>query len=170
KIPDNCYTDGEKVWTQIKALDMDKEKKPRTFPFLKGKPDSALPEATEIDVNYVSASNHYVYNPETKLYARSLYGEPFIDKETGNQLNVANVIVQTVTIDRVDEAQRLFLAMTKGGECAVFTQGKVIEGTWTKEDEEAPTIFKDKNGKEIELTPGVTFIQLIDYTVKFAYQ
>ena len=51
----------------------------------------------------------------------------------------------------------------------MFTQGKVVEGTWEREDKDSPTIFRDKDGNEFKMTPGVTAIELIDTTVEFDY-
>ena len=51
----------------------------------------------------------------------------------------------------------------------MFAQGKMVKGTWSRKDENSPTIFKDENGNEFKMTPGVTAIQLVDTTVKVKY-
>lgn len=59
--------------------------------------------------------------------------------------------------------------MYAGGEAVMFTQGKVVEGTWERKDKDSPTIFRDNDGNEFKMTPGVTAIELIDTTVEFDY-
>ena len=59
--------------------------------------------------------------------------------------------------------------MISQGEALMFTQGKMVKGTWSRKDENSPTIFKDENGNEFKMTPGVTAIQLVDTTVKVKY-
>ena len=42
----------------------------------------------------------------------------------------------------------------------VFTGGRVILGTWTRDDRLQPFTFKDPNGQPILFTPGRTFVEL----------
>ncbi len=46
------------------------------------------------------------------------------------------------------------------GTCWVLTDGKLIEGTWSKPSAAAMTTYVDSTGKPIALTPGQTFVQL----------
>ena len=47
----------------------------------------------------------------------------------------------------------------------LFTQGKQIEGNF-KRSGSGHTVFYDKNGEEIKLTPGKTFVQVIKPDMK----
>jgi len=51
---------------------------------------------------------------------------------------------------------------TGSGKMYVFQDGGVIEGKWEKSGRKAQFSFTDKNGKEIELTPGKTWIGILD--------
>ena len=42
----------------------------------------------------------------------------------------------------------------------MFTGGRVILGTWTRDDRLQPFAFKDPDGQPILLTPGRTFVEL----------
>ena len=43
----------------------------------------------------------------------------------------------------------------------VLTDGRAVEGTWTKPDEATPTAFTDAAGRPIALTPGRTTVVLL---------
>ena len=45
-----------------------------------------------------------------------------------------------------------------GGEAYVFTNGKVIHGTWKRKSDYEPNVFYDDNGKEIIFNQGKTWI------------
>ena len=107
-----------------------------------------------------------------------LYGEPYIDKETGEQLEFDNILVQKVHSDiMVDEETglsdhkgRLTIDMFAGGEGLLFTQGEVIEGTWSRDGVDSRTIFKDKAGNEFAFTPGKTWVYVLDQDKDFSYE
>jgi len=46
------------------------------------------------------------------------------------------------------------------GDLLVFRNGKVIEGTWHRPDEDAVTELLDRRGDEIALAPGQTWVEL----------
>ena len=128
-------------------------------------------DATEITVNYADgADNTFVYDPETKLYTRYVRGQELVDDNNGQVFTCANILVQKVPFNLYpNEDERLQIDMYAGGEAVMFTQGKVVEGTWERKDKDSPTIFRDKDGNEFKMTPGVTAIELIDTTVEFDY-
>ncbi len=53
--------------------------------------------------------------------------------------------------------------------CLVFTDGKVIEGTWEKESEKAPFYLYNDNEKQIQLNPGQTWIEVVKPNTKISY-
>jgi hypothetical protein len=46
------------------------------------------------------------------------------------------------------------------GVASVFTNGKMIKGTWSKADRVSSIVLKDSTGKEIKLAPGRTWVEL----------
>ena len=48
----------------------------------------------------------------------------------------------------------------------VFREGRVVEGTWSKADELAPTRLLDASGTEIPLVTGRTFFQIVPVGTK----
>ena len=138
----------------------------------------AEPEyAKSVHVSSSGCNSECIYNEETGMYDRYWYGEPFIDKETGEQLSFNNVIVQYVHSDmmtdsetgEVDYKHRLEIDMAQGGDAMLFTQGEVVKGTWSRKDMDSRTIFKDKNGKQFRLSPGTTWIYVVDQNMNCDY-
>ncbi len=80
--------------------------------------------------------------------------------ETGNQLTYDNVIFQYV--DGIVRDSHDYLGFgTVGGTndiCKVFTAGKEIDGTWKREDIFSPAKYYDKDGNEIVINYGKTWI------------
>ena len=127
---------------------MDKKQDVRTFPWLAEGEEAAGKDATEIIINYADgAYNTFKYDADTKLYTKYVRDEPLIDANNSKEITCANILVQKVPFQTYDE-QRLDIDMTAGGKAVMFTQGKAVKGTWSRDDLDSPTIFKDKEGKE----------------------
>ncbi len=96
-------------------------------------------------------------------YYRYEYGGPQIDEETGNQLSYENVVLQYCNGEVRDKNDYLIFGChgDTGFPVQVFTQGKVISGTWTRHSDNDPAIYVDEDGKRIQLTPGKSWICLI---------
>lgn len=122
---------------------------------------------------YGSHNPCFEYNEADRLYYRTQWGQEHIDGSTGEQLTVTNVILKVCDgFERLpDDPSYDYLGFeTAGsGKAYVFTNGKVIEATWEREaaiDPEGlgllfsphPTRYYDKNGNEIVLNQGKTWI------------
>ena len=138
----------------------------------------AEPEkSSTIKVSSNGTVGGFDYDSETKQYAHTQYNEPMIDKETGEQLKVDNVIVQRVHSDIMvdaetgtsDEKGRLEIDMYAGGDAMLFTQGQVVNGSWSRKDSSSRTIFRDENGEQFRLTPGHTWVLVLDQNYDLEY-
>ena len=139
----------------------------------------AEPEtATSLHVKALGCDSTCEWDAEKGKYLRYWYGEPYIDKETGEQLEFDNILVQkvhsdTMTDDETGESDhkgRLTIDMYAGGEGLLFTQGEVIKGTWSRDGVNSRTIFKDENGKQFRFTPGKTWVYVLDQDKEFSYE
>lgn len=124
------------------------------------------PDATEIypggtDSNssgYGDANPCFSYNAEEGLYYRSQYGGAQIDEMNGEQLTVSNVIFKVCEGDVRDANDYLIFGVHGQGKAYIFTNGKVIEGTWKRASDTAANMFYDENGNEIVFNQGKTWI------------
>lgn len=132
---------------------------------------SSYPDATKIypggtQANSGGYGNHnpcFTYNEEDGLYYRTQYGQKQIDGMNGEQIAVTNVVFKVCHGEkRTPEGDGYdYLAFQIGGtgDAYVFTNGKVIKGTWErKTDRYSPNMFYDQNGNEIVLNQGKTWI------------
>jgi len=128
----------------------------------------AYPEATKIypggtDNNkggYGDANPCFTFNEEDGLYYRTQFGDAHIDEYNGEQIAVSNVIFKICHGEVRDPADKDYLAfgVHGEGEAYVFTNGKVIHGTWKRNSDYEPNMFYDESGKEIIFNQGKTWI------------
>ena len=111
----------------------------------------------------------YQYRPESMKYIRFINGEPHIDAKTKKQLAVDNIIIQFAETKIIDQEGRLAIDFVSKGIGLLFLKGNSTEITWGKADLRARTVFLDKEGNRIALTPGNVWIQIVpsDLTVQY---
>lgn len=99
----------------------------------------------------------FEYNEKDRLYYRYQYGEPHVDADNGEQLAVTNIVFKVCHGEVRDDHDYLAFEVHGKGTAYIFTNGKVIEGTWSRSGDNDPNIFYDKNGNEIVLNQGKTW-------------
>ncbi len=168
--PHNSYIKWSEVEQKIEEEGWwDEDQKIRSFKFLaKGKKNQG--EAVTYIEFDSAAHSEFTYNKKNNNYVRTINGSDYIDKETGESIKVKNVLVQKVKSTVLDAKGRLSIDMCAGGEAILFTNGVMVEGTWSRKDLDSRTIFKDKNGKEFKLTVGTTWVMVADQNTKIQYE
>ncbi|MGI6737154.1 MAG: DUF3048 domain-containing protein [Anaerovoracaceae bacterium] len=171
-IPHNQYTNVRTDWKLFRKEGYDKKQEVRTFSWLGEDEEAAGKSAKTVFVNYAdSIDNTFTYDAASGLYRRAVNGEPSRDLDNGRSITCANVLVQKVSSHLIDStSQRLRIDMTEGGKAWLFTQGRVVKGTWSRSGLDEKTVFADSEGKELCMTPGKTSIELIDDTVDFSWK
>lgn len=108
---------------------------------------------------------YFQYNEEDGKYYRYQYGDKHIDDMTGEQLAYDNVIFQYCYGEvRDSEGYLAFecFGSEKSNKSIVFTDGKMIEGTWWRDgDNSAPAKYLDENGERVKLNQGKTWVCII---------
>ena len=109
---------------------------------------------------YGSANPCFTYDEKDGLYYRSQYGAAQIDELNGEQLTVSNVVFKVCHGEVREPRDKDYLAFGVHGEgdAYVFTNGKVIKGTWKRNSDYEPNLFFDENGNEIIFNQGKTWI------------
>ena len=186
KAPHNVYTSGEALLEAAEKFDYsltyhDTHKKKFTFAPLGQRAEYAdAPSATVLypggkskgqPTGYSNVQARFEYNEADGKYYRYQYGDKHIDELTGEQLAVDNVIFQYCHGEfRDDHGYMSF--MCHGGweegvehgdeyKVQVFTNGKMIEGTWSRYADTDPALYVDKDGNPIRLNRGKTWVCLI---------
>lgn len=126
-------------------------------------PDATVirPGGTESNSGgYGNAKPYFEYNEEDGLYYRSQYGGKHIDEMNGEQLAVSNIVFKISHGEVREPKDKDYLAfgVHGEGEAYVFTNGKVIKGTWKRNSDYEPNIDYDENGEEIVFNQGKTWV------------
>ncbi len=82
---------------------------------------------------------------------------------SGDQLAPTNVVIMSARygVSRADAASPELISVGSGA-LTVLTDGRVIEGTWSRLDNTRPPDIADLDGNEIILTPGQTWVMYPD--------
>ncbi len=108
------------------------------------------------------------YAPEQNVWRRFEAGDPMNDKD-GTPITAANVVVMRTETRVLDDVGRLSLRTTGSGPAWMFRDGRMIAMRWKKRTVDDALRFETVDGKEVALTPGVTWIEVTtaDMPVRF---
>jgi hypothetical protein len=119
--------------------------------------DSARP-ANGVVVNYGNTGAEYRWDGDG--WSRTQDGSAHIDVD-GRQVSPDNVVVQFVTYQQSPaDANSPEAVVVGSGTAWAFVDGKVTEGSWSRDSLSSVTKFVDGDGKPMLLTPGNTWVAL----------
>ena len=128
--------------------------------------------AGEITVPFSSyKTGRFVYNEDTGKYAVEEYGSPYIDGNTGEQVEVTNlVILKTACRETGDYLGHITVDLSSGGSGYFACGGKITELTWSKQAPYGQFYYEDADGSPITFGVGNTYVCVIptDRTVSFS--
>lgn len=102
---------------------------------------------------------YFEYHEDDRLYYRYQDGGKQIDEYNNEQLAVTNIVFQYCHGEVRDDHDYLAFGVHGEGDAVVFTNGKVIKGTWERYDGDfTPAKYLDENGEEIVMNQGKTWI------------
>jgi hypothetical protein len=171
--PHNVYSDAKNLRKLANAVGGDPYAKvPQpVWKFAPDAPLEARPTGGTIVVPYPANKVSYKYARKSNTYLRSVTAE-------GRQVDAANdarvapknvVVMQVPLVPTGDNKNRLDAKVSGTGKAWIFTNGKVIKGTWKKAGFTGPTRFLGPDGKPVTLTAGQTFIQVIPKGTAFTF-
>ncbi len=118
---------------------------------------TAVP-ASSIDIDYGSTRVQYAWNGSG--WDRTQNGSPTVDTR-GLRTSPATVIVQATNYGRSAADSRSPEAITVGsGPAWVFTDGHMVEATWSRQRATDVTVYTDNEGRRISILPGRTWVEL----------
>jgi hypothetical protein len=101
----------------------------------------------------------YTYDPASHAWLRSIGSTPFV-AASGQQIAPSNVIVQFVPCCLPIPEGGIYITVGTG-EAWVFSDGKVVRGTWSRNDRSEVTKFLDANNQLVRLEPGPTWVEFV---------
>ena len=108
--------------------------------------------------NYMTAS--YIYDDANKYYLRYANGAVHKDYITGEQYHFKNILILKVENHTMDSYGRQDLKNVGTGKGYYITNGYAREITWQKDSRGSKTIYKYKDGSDVIVNDGNTFIQV----------
>lgn len=160
------FTDTGKLWAIAKDNKWDMNAKFDSLAFKTDVPKEQRPESQNISIDFSTPTYKvtWKYDKNSDSYLRYIAGATHKDAITGQQLSAKNVIIQEVqrweAPTKINEAG--WAMKTVGnGKAKIIIDGKVIEGTWKKENHNSRTLFSDNDGKEIQFNPGNFWYEIV---------
>lgn len=177
KAPHNLYSSVPALRKYMAANNLEKPVSLTGFVFA-AEPPQGQP-ATKIHIPYPKLSTvDYTYDAGAGLYMRLVQGAPYLEELTGQQVGMANVVVQYVPHEKTDIVEdslgstAINIVTIGEGKVQVFRDGRVIEGTWKRAKVTDFPQYLDAQGNPIPLKPGSTWVQFVppDYQLTIAGQ
>jgi hypothetical protein len=104
----------------------------------------------------------WTWDTTTQSWDRTLFGQPDITG-TGQRESPQNVIVMYINYVNGIGTENSYGDLQGSGTADVFTDGREIAGTWSRGSSMADIIqYDNAAGKSILLTPGQTWVELLD--------
>jgi hypothetical protein len=104
----------------------------------------------------------WIYDAKALNYIRAINDKTETDKD-GTEVRARNILVQITNVQDVanDDKGRQTVTTIGSGEAVILKKGSVTYGTWKKPSLGSRTRFYDKEGKEVMLVPGNTWVEVV---------
>jgi hypothetical protein len=101
------------------------------------------------------------WNPTSSSWDRSIFGAPDV---TGTKVRLSpkNVVVLFITYQGGIGTESSVGILTGSGPAQIYREGRLTRGTWSRPVVSQVTVLRDSAGKVIPLTPGQTWVELLD--------
>lgn len=172
RAPHNAYTDSDK----LDALLAQKGYAASNFmqnARKRDEPNTTPPHGLiQIQYSYNGYQVEYRYDAATNTYLRFLAGSPHVDRNTGQQIRVKNIVIEVMSTSygksRLGESN-VRMGTPGSGRAIVLRDGGAVEGTWSKANHRERTKLLDAAGKEIALNPGNTWFSIVPEGKPFSF-
>jgi hypothetical protein len=147
---------------------------PPTAPWVFGPLSPKATPASSVNIDYTYSDLTWTWQASTHTWVRSYadvgYTGPAAMGE-GGVISAANVIVMKVVmypspyVEDDTGIHENLLTLTGSGPAQIFRDGTVTTGTWSRPNLSDNTAYEDSAGKNVDLGPGQTWIELVPTTV-----
>jgi hypothetical protein len=157
KVPHNLYAQGSGLFTMAPE---GATPPPQQFSYLRSGQAAAGDPSSGVELAMDGVKVQWTFDAGSGNYLRFQGGKAHNDAALG-QVDAANVVV--LVVDYVQSAiyAPSPIAQTLGtGEAFLFTGGKSVHGTWSRDDRLKPFTLTADDGSPMLLTPGRTWVEL----------
>lgn len=171
--PHNLYSKASVLSALLTKLHWDNAP---TFTPLARKTDApmATPTHPTIAINFSTSAYKvgYAFDAATDSYARTMGATPHIDRNSGKQIMVKNIVVEFVPTSyskQQDGKPETDMGLIGSGKAIVFEDGGAIVGSWSKASQKAQTKLIDGNGAPISFNAGTTWYEVVPIGTTISY-
>jgi len=104
--------------------------------------------------------NNFEYDSINKVYKKISNGEERIDYVTKENFTAKNIITYKVKTYNIDDYGRKDIDNVGSGEGYYISNGYAVPIIWEKKSSSEQTVYKYKDGTEIKVNDGNTYIQI----------
>lgn len=134
------------------------------MPFAENGTPAGGQQAQTITVPFSSyKTGVFTYDPESGKYLVEEYGSAYIDGNTGEQVSVTNVLVLKTSCGLIpgDDAGRITVDLSSGGEGWFACGGKIIPIRWSKDGVHDQLVYTTQSGEALTLGVGTSYVNII---------
>lgn len=119
-------------------------------------------QANKVNIKYGGYGNvtTFEYDATNKIYYRMEDNNYCIDHKTKEKVNTKNIIVQKINYSVCSDGKYWDLKTIGSGEGYFITNGYAVPITWKKDSRKGKTKYYYKDGTEIEVSDGRTYIEI----------
>lgn len=114
----------------------------------------------------------WTYDRASNSYSRVNGGQSHLDKNTGKPLTAKDVVVVFAQESPANDGYpggHILYRVIGNGDGLLFQDGKSQSITWSKKDEDSMMRFADDTGREVMLTRGKIFVEILPIGNKVVY-
>ncbi|MDR0404980.1 MAG: DUF3048 domain-containing protein [Oscillospiraceae bacterium] len=161
----SAFTSGRKIIDLITVNNVRYKIDRKKIPFQKFDEDSQVVEEGSPAYHMkVEFSNYkptiFDYDEGSRGYLVSQFGTKQMDGKYNRQVQRGNVLVLKTEISTIN-SKGLKEIKLENGEGLYMSRGKVMDIKWSKESEGAPFKYETKNGGNLVMVPGKTYICIV---------
>lgn len=171
----SLVTSGEKIQEYLGRSGFELEH-PGTYHYLQAFAEDGTPEngetAEQVTVKFSNyKTGLFDYDPASKTYQASQYGEAHVDGGNGQQVSTVNLLVLETSMQILDSEGRLRVQTIKGGDGTYFCGGKAIPIFWERNGRDDPLVYTLQNGRPLAMGKGNSYVCFISpKTGSLSYQ
>lgn len=169
--PHNVYTATSLLRAELAARDPADLPSYGMWKYKEDEPFEARPDTQEFSVAFSTPAYAvtWKYHRTTNEYVRWQLGAPYRDID-GAEVRAKNVIILITEMEVTDREGRRRIKTIGEGKARVFRDGRLVEGIWKRPRHDARTRFFDRDGNEIAMNAGTTWIEVIGDPAGFTLQ
>ncbi|WP_170006346.1 DUF3048 domain-containing protein [Bacillus fonticola] len=161
--PHNSYITWDNILKGAEQNGYELEGKVTPFAFLDETEEESIKgnEASEVMVSYFNSpsfASQFQYDATIEKYTRSSGGEPTVDYETNEPVEIDNVLILETSHTVIDNVGRRKIDFTSGGNAYLLQKGKMQEVQWANVDGQ---ILPVQDGQPVPFVRGKTWISVI---------